>query len=59
MVKLLTVKEASKECGVSTYFLRDWIKQGKCPGVYSGKKFLINVERLEEIIREETSSARA
>ena len=55
MVKLLTVREASKVCGVSEYLLRNWVKLGKCPGMYSGNRFLVNVEQLEKKIMEETS----
>ena len=56
MVRLLTVKEASKECGVSQYFLRNWIKEGKCPGVYSGNRFYVNIEQLEERIKAECAT---
>lgn len=52
MVRLLTVKETSKECGVPENLLRNLIKEGKCPGIYSGTRFYINVDALENIIRE-------
>lgn len=53
MVRLLTVPKASKECGVSQDFIRAWIKEGKCPGVYSGSRFLVNVELFEERLKAE------
>ena len=57
MIRLLTVREAAKESGLSQYFIRNWIKQGKCPGVYSGTRFLVNIEQLETKIREECATA--
>lgn len=55
VVRLMTVKDAARECGVSEYFLRNWIRRGECPGVYSGTRFLINVDKLEQKIREGSS----
>ncbi len=55
MVLLMTVRAAAEECGISEYMLRNWVKQGKCPGMYSGNRFLVNVKQLEKKIQEECS----
>lgn len=55
MVLLMTIRAAAEECGISEYMLRNWVKQGKCPGMYSGNRFLVNVKQLEKKIMEETS----
>lgn len=36
---------------VSEYALRRWIKEGKLPAVYSGKKALISYNRVLDIIK--------
>lgn len=53
MVYLMTIRGAAEECGISEYLLRNWVKQGKCPGMYSGNRFLVDIKRLEEKIQEE------
>lgn len=35
-------------------FLRRLVAQGKCPGIYSGNRFLINVEALAEQLDSES-----
>jgi len=51
MINFMTVRDASKECGVSEYCLRNWIKRGECPGYYSGTRYYVDVEKLEKMIR--------
>lgn len=46
--------ETSKSTGVSQYYLRKLIKEGKAPGVYSGRKFLFNVPALLEQLERES-----
>lgn len=46
--KFPSIREAARRGPVSEYLLRLWLKQGKLPGVYSGKKFLVNYDRLLE-----------
>lgn len=43
-----TVRQTAAAKFVPENFLRRLIAQGKCPGIYSGNRFLINVEALEE-----------
>ena len=55
MIRFMTVRAACEEIGVSEYFLRNLIARGECPGMYSGNRFLVNVEKLEEMLSAETS----
>lgn len=54
MDRFMTVKEMVKYSGLSENMLRNWIKQGRCPGVRNGNRFLINVDMLEKQMREES-----
>ena len=54
MDKLLTVKSTAKEFNLPEEMLRNWIKQGKCPGIYHGNRFLINISMLEDMIHTES-----
>lgn len=46
--KFTSIRETARRGPVSEYLLRLWLKQGKLPGVYSGRKFLVNYDRLLE-----------
>lgn len=48
-----SIREAARRGPVSEYLLRLWLKQGRLPGVYSGRKFLVNYEKLIEQLNEE------
>lgn len=41
-----SVRQTQRTTGLSEYYLRKLVKEGKAPGVYSGKKFLVNVPAL-------------
>ena len=41
-----SVRETAKLGLAPESFIRRLIAQGKCPGIYSGKKFLVHVEQL-------------
>lgn len=45
-----SVREVAKEGILSEFLIRKLIAQGKCPGFYSGKKFLVNVEQLRNYL---------
>ena len=57
-----SIRETAKLTGLSEYYLRQQQKAGAVPGVYSGKKFLVNVPSLleslvastEEVLVDET-----
>ena len=46
MSRFLSIREAAKRGPLSEYCLRLMQKQGKLPGVFSGKKFLVNYSKL-------------
>lgn len=43
-----SIRETAKLTGLSEYFIRQLHKTGAVPGIYSGKKFLVNVPSLLE-----------
>ena len=44
---------------ISETCLRNMVKDGRCPGVYSGRKFLVNVDALiEQIDRESRANVK-
>lgn len=46
--KFPSIRGSAKRGPLSEYCLRLMLKQGTLPGVYSGKKFLVNYDRLLE-----------
>lgn len=46
--KFPSIRETAKRGPLSEYCLRLMLKQNTLPGVYSGKKFLVNYDRLLE-----------
>ena len=46
----LTVRELAQEGIFSEYCIRNMLKEGKLPVVYSGKKALINYNKLLEYL---------
>lgn len=50
--KFPSVREAAKRGPLSEYCLRLMLKRGELPGIYSGRKFLVNYERLIEQLSE-------
>lgn len=45
-----SVRETARLGIAPESFIRNLVAQGKCPGIYSGKKFLVNVEQLREYL---------
>lgn len=43
-----TVRQTAAMGLLTEHYLRILIAQGKCPGVYAGNRFLINVDALAE-----------
>ena len=54
--KFPSIRGAAKRGPLSEYCLRLLLKQGKLPGVYSGKKFLVNYDRLLEQLNKEANA---
>lgn len=48
MPTLKTIRQTAATGIAPENFLRRLVAQGKCPGIYSGNRFLINVEALAE-----------
>ena len=60
MPRMLTLKEASAETGLTYNCLRRWILDGQFPYfVKSGNRFLINMERLAEFLDSPSTLAAA
>ena len=55
--KFPSIREAAKRGPLSEYCLRLMQKQGMLPGVYSGKKFLVNYDKLIERLNTEGGNA--
>lgn len=47
-MRFLTIRQTAKEKIMSEHYIRLLVAQGKCPGIYSGNRFLVNVEALAE-----------
>lgn len=47
-LKFATINGAAKELCVPASRLRDWVKQGKVKGFYSGSRFYVNCAQLQE-----------
>ncbi len=50
----LSIKELAKETGVSEYYIRNLISEGKIPYLTAGKKFLINYNGFMEFLESES-----
>lgn len=46
MPTLRSIRETVRMTGISETFLRQLVAQKKCPGFYSGRKFIVNVDLL-------------
>jgi hypothetical protein len=45
-----SIRETARITGLSEYMIRSRLKDGRVPGVYSGKKFLVNVPSLLSMV---------
>lgn len=50
--RFFSIRKSAKLGPLSEYCLRLMLKQGRLPGVYSGRKFLVNYDRLLELLNE-------
>lgn len=53
-MKFLTIRKTEAAGIMSEHYLRLLVAQGKCPGIKSGNRFLINVEALAEQLEAES-----
>ena len=48
--KYVSVRKAVEITGLSEFFIRNSIRTGRVPVIKSGKKFMINMEKLNEYL---------
>lgn len=48
MPKFKTIRQTAATGIITEYYLRILVAQGRCPGIYSGNRFLVNVDALAE-----------
>ncbi len=49
-----TIRQVARYLDISESLVRRLVAQGVCPGVYSGNRFLVNVEALREYLEAES-----
>lgn len=49
-----TIRQVARYLDISESLVRRLVTQGVCPGVYSGNRFLVNVEALREYLEAES-----
>lgn len=59
MPRMLKIKDAAAETGISYNCLRQWCISGAITYVKAGKMFLINMDKLESFLNGETKDATA
>lgn len=57
MIQFKTIRQTAAMGILPEHRLRILVAQGKCPGVYSGTRFLVNVNRLIELLDQESMEA--
>lgn len=55
--KFMTIRETARTKIVPEHYLRLMVAQGKCPGIYAGKKFIVNYGMLVEQLNAESRKA--
>lgn len=50
MMQFKTIRQTAETGLISERQLRLMVAQGKCPGIYTGNRFMINVAALEELL---------
>ena len=45
-----TIRQAACYLAIPEHFVRSLVAQGKCPGIYSGNRFLVHTEGLREYL---------
>lgn len=59
MTQFKTIRKTAATGIVPESFLRSLVAQGKCPGIYSGNRFLVNVDALLEQLDAESRQQKA
>lgn len=55
--EFMTIRETARTKIVPEHYLRLMVAQGKCPGIYAGKKFLVNYGLLVKQLNDESRKA--
>lgn len=56
-MSFLTIRQTAAIGIISEHFLRLLVKQGRCPGLQVGNRFLVNVEQLSQQLERESRAA--
>ena len=51
---LKSIHATAKETGISESLIRQLVTQKKCPGFYAGRKFIVNVGMLIDMINSQS-----
>jgi hypothetical protein len=54
MTSYKTIRQTAATGIMTEHYLRRMVEDGRCPGIYSGNRFLINVEALAEQLDKES-----
>nr|WP_325216965.1 hypothetical protein [uncultured Oscillibacter sp.] len=57
MPEFKTIRQTAATGLMSEHHLRLLVAQGRCPGIRSGNRFLVNVSTLAELLDEESRKA--
>ncbi len=57
MLQFKTIRQTAATGLISEYRLRILVAEGRCPGIYAGNRFLVNVEALKEILDRQSINA--
>lgn len=53
-----TIRQVARSGLAPEHFIRRLVAQGRCPGVYSGTRFLVNLVQLREYLEAESRPAK-
>lgn len=57
MLMFKTIRQTAATGIASEHRLRIWVAEGKCPGIRTGNRFLVNVSALEKLLDAESRKA--
>lgn len=56
-MKLMTIRAVAATGLISEHYLRIRQRQGKLPGIFVGNRFLVDVDALSAMLREESAAS--
>ncbi len=59
MPQFKTIRQTAATGIMTEHYLRLLVAQGRCPGIYSGNRFLVNVDALAEQLDAESRQQKA